>query len=97
MFEKLSLRAKLALVAAVPIIVMLVLGINGAWQRYADYRQREQAQSLVNLVIDLGEVILMQRGMSAGFINSKGSKFSDNLTAQRKLSDEKGQAPTTEH
>ena len=91
MFEKMSLKAKLALVASVPIFAMLAFGMNGVWQRFSDYQLRVQAESLVNLVVDLGEVtheLQKERGMSAGFINSKGSKFADNLTAQRKLSDE---------
>ena len=92
MLEKLSLKAKLALVAVVPIFVMLALGINGAWLKYADYQKREQAQSLSNLVIALGEVVhelQKERGMSAGFINSQGSKFADSLGSERKLTDEK--------
>ena len=92
MLNRLSLRAKLALVAIVPIVVMLALGINGAWLKYVDLQKREQAQSLSNLVIALGEVVhelQKERGMSAGFINSKGSKFADNLRTQSKLTDEK--------
>ena len=57
MLEKLSLKAKLALVVAVPIIVMLALGLNGAWQKYADYQKQELAQSLSKLVLELGEVV----------------------------------------
>ena len=92
MLEKLSLKAKLALVVAVPIIVMLALGLNGAWQKYADYQKQELAQSLSKLVLELGEVVhelQKERGLSAGFINSKGSKFSDNFRTQHQLTDEK--------
>ena len=91
MLNRLSLRAKLALVAVVPIAVMLALGFHGAWLKYAELQKREQAQSLSSLVVDLGEVVnelQKERGMSAGFINSNGSKFADNLGTQRKLSDE---------
>ena len=92
MIEQLSLKAKLALVAVVPIAVMLVLGVNGAWQKYSDYHQQTQAQSLVDLVVNLGDVaheLQKERGMSAGFISSKGEKFADALPAQRALSDKK--------
>ena len=91
MLNRLSLRAKLALVAVVPIAVMLALGFHGAWLKYAELQKREQAQSLSSLVVDLGEVVnelQKERGMSAGFINSNGSKFADNLATQRKLTDE---------
>lgn len=91
MLDKLSLKAKLALVAAVPIVVMLVLGINGAWQKHADYKKQEQADTLSRLVVNLGEVVhelQKERGISAGFMSSQGAKFADSLTAQRKLTDE---------
>ena len=90
MFDKLSLRSRLLLIATVPITVMLVLGISGAWKKYSDYQSRVQAESLVSLVVELGETaheLQKERGMTSGFLNSKGSKFADNLTAQRKQSD----------
>lgn len=90
MFEKTSLKSRLLLIATVPITVMLVLGLSGAWKKYADYQSHVQAESLVSLVIELGETVhelQKERGMSSGFLNSKGGKFAENLTAQRKLSD----------
>ena len=90
MFKKMSLKSRLLLIATVPIAVMLIFGISGAWNKYSDYQYRVQAESLVNLVIELGETVhelQKERGMSSGFLNSKGSKFAENLTAQRKLSD----------
>ena len=90
MFEKTSLKSRLLLIATVPITVMLVLGLSGAWKKYADYQSHVQAESLVSLVIELGEAVhelQKERGMSSGFLNSKGGRFAENLTAQRKLSD----------
>ena len=90
MFKKLSLKSRLLLIATVPITVMLILGISGAWNKYSDYQARVQAESLVGLVVELGEAaheLQKERGMSSGFLNSKGSKFADNLTTQRKQSD----------
>ncbi len=92
MFEKMSLKAKLALIAVVPLMVALFLGTYGAWQRMTDYQLRKHAEILVNLVVALGEVaheLQIERGLSAGFINSAGRKFADNLTSQRKRADEK--------
>ena len=85
-----SLKSRLLLIATVPITVMLVLGISGAWNKYSDYQSGVQAESLVSLVVELGETaheLQKERGMSSGFLNSKGSKFAENITAQRKLSD----------
>ena len=90
MFEKLSLKSRLLLIATVPITVILILGISRAWEKYSDYQSRVQAETLVGLVVDLGETaheLQKERGMSSGFLNSKGSKFAENLMAQRKTSD----------
>ena len=92
MFENMSLKAKLALIAVVPLVIALLLGTDGAWQRFTDYQLRKQAETLVNLVVALGEVaheLQIERGLNAGFINSKGAKFADNLIAQRKRADAK--------
>ena len=90
MFEKMSLKSRLLLIATVPIAVMLILGVTGAWNKYSDYQSRVQAESLVSLVVELGETaheLQNERGMSSGFLNSNGNKFAENLTAQRKQSD----------
>lgn len=92
MLEKMSLKGKLALIALVPVVVMLVFGTHGAWQKFSDYQHQKQAQTLVTLVVSIGEVVhelQKERGISAGFISSKGSRFSNELSTQRKLSDEK--------
>lgn len=90
MLRNLSLKNRLLLIATMPLTIMLVLGVSGAWQKYADYQARVQAERLVNLVVELGETVhelQKERGMSAGFLNSKGSKFASELAAQRKQSD----------
>ncbi|MDX9784235.1 MAG: methyl-accepting chemotaxis protein [Spirochaetia bacterium] len=90
MIEKMSLKSRLLLIATLPIAVMLVLGISGAWNKYSDYQSRVRAESLVSLVVELGQTaheLQKERGMSSGFLNSKGSKFAENLMAQRKTSD----------
>ena len=91
MFDKISLKSRLLLIATVPIAVMLVLGISAAWQKYEDYQVRVQAEFIVSMVVELGETsheLQKERGMSSIFLNSKGNKFADNLAVQRKRSDE---------
>ena len=70
MFEKTSLKSRLLLIATVPITVMLVLGLSGAWKKYADYQSHVQAESLVSLVIELGEAVhelQKERGLTSAF------------------------------
>ena len=90
MIEKLSLKSRLLLIAALPIAIMLALGLIGASQKYAEYQSRLRAEALVDLVVELGETaheLQKERGMSSGFLSSKGSKFVDSLPGQRKQSD----------
>ncbi|SDG92067.1 methyl-accepting chemotaxis protein [Propionivibrio dicarboxylicus] len=90
MFEKLSLKKRLLLIATVPLVIVLALGASGAWQKYSEYQARAAADVLVRLVVELGETVhelQKERGMSSGFLGSKGGKFADTLPAQRTRSD----------
>lgn len=49
MFEKMSLKSRLLLMATIPITVMLVLGISGTGKKYSDYQSRVQVESLVSI------------------------------------------------
>ena len=56
MIKHLSLKSRLLLIATVPIVVMLILAILGAWQKHAEYQARLRAETLVNLAIDFTSV-----------------------------------------
>ncbi len=92
MMEKMGLRAKLMLLVAVPLLMMLIFGGMMAWQKWVGYQQQKLTQEQVELVVAVGEVtheLQTERGFSAGFINSKGAKFSRELSTQHQRSDEK--------
>ena len=87
-----GLRAKLMLLVAVPLLMMLIFGGMMAWQKWVGYQQQKLTQEQVELVVAVGEVtheLQTERGFSAGFINSKGAKFSRELSTQHQRSDEK--------
>ena len=92
MMEKMGLRAKLMLLVAVPLLMMLIFGGMMAWQKWVGYQQQKLTQEQVELVVAVGEVtheLQTERGFSAGFINSKGAKFSRELSTQHQRRDEK--------
>ena len=92
MMEKMGLRTKLMLLVAVPLLMMLIFGGMMAWQKWVGYQQQKLTQEQVELVVAVGEVtheLQTERGFSAGFINSKGAKFSRELSTQHQRSDEK--------
>lgn len=91
MFGRMSLKSRLLLIAVLPLAIMLFLGGSGIWQRYSDYQARVRAGALASLVVELGETVhelQKERGMSSGFLSSRGSRFAGDLAQQRKQSDE---------
>ena len=56
MMEKMGLRAKLMLLVAVPLLMMLIFGGMMAWQKWVGYQQQKLTQEQVELVVAVGEV-----------------------------------------
>ncbi|GGP58948.1 methyl-accepting chemotaxis protein [Shewanella saliphila] len=88
--SNLKISRKLALLVLPPLLLSIVFG--GLFVS-DEYRGKQQLE----LVIDLSNVAIInsalvhelqkERGMSAGFIGSKGQSFKDALPSQRKLTD----------
>lgn len=92
MLNKMRIELKLALLAGIPALVLLGVAIFGAAQMLTEYRHASQAKILGEVVVALGEVaheLQKERGMSAGFLASKGVKFADKLPSQREAADAK--------
>ncbi len=87
-----SLRTKLALMVLVPAIGILSLAypeVRGAMDARNETRS---LQSLVDLSVRSSAMVhelQKERGMSAGFLGSRGANFADALPAQRLNTDEK--------
>ncbi|MBV5309977.1 methyl-accepting chemotaxis protein [Chromatium okenii] len=90
MLNKLSIKAKLLLLAGVPITTLICMTLLLTMNMVQDLREVQRSQILGELVVKIGEVaheLQKERGMSAGFLSSKGSKFADRLPIQRDASD----------
>jgi methyl-accepting chemotaxis protein len=90
MIEKLGLKTTLGLVIAVPSVVLVGFGINGGLEKYSEYRSRVHAAHLTSLVVNMANVahdLQRERGMSAGYLMSRGQKFSTDINEQRKKTD----------
>ncbi|WP_193771264.1 methyl-accepting chemotaxis protein [Candidatus Magnetaquicoccus inordinatus] len=83
------LRTKLALMLFFPLFSLCWLGGEIIWNKY-DLRNRMEAMSgLTTLVSQTGGLVhelQKERGMTSGFIGSKGQKFKVELPKQRELS-----------
>jgi len=66
--------------------------MNLSLNYFDNYKDSNRTIEIVELSVKLSNVLhelQKERGASAGFLSSKGSKFSDTLLNQKKLTDEK--------
>ena len=87
-----SLRAKFSLLFGVMVLGLLyytITGLTADWQSRTEMRQTAAVERLSVAVSALIHELQKERGLSAGFIGSKGAKFSSEIVAQRKLTDER--------
>jgi methyl-accepting chemotaxis protein len=86
----LPLQIKLGLLLAVPLIAILFFGGHGlleGWRVQSGYRSLERAANELQEIGAVVHELQKERGRTAVFLNSKGAKFSAELSAQRKDSD----------
>ena len=88
--KKLGLAHKMMLVVCLPLLALLFFSGRYVYERYRV--EQEMSGALVALAVvkeaaQLAHELQRERGMSAGFLGSGGSKFRDALPAQRKVVD----------
>lgn len=82
---------RLALLAAVPLIALTVVAGMQIWQALATYREAGQTQRLMMLSVSVGNLVhtlQIERGATAGFVQSAGQRFADILPGARGNTDE---------
>lgn len=91
-FDSLKVGWRVRLVIAIPLFAVLFFAAQGLLQKRALVESSGKIVELVDLsetVSALVHEMQKERGMSAGFIGSKGKNFADTLPGQRKATDEK--------
>ena len=90
MFNNVSIKLKMVLMLIVPIVVIFIfLGIDGN-KNYNEVKLLKQIEEMVTFSQKSSALVhnlQKERGASAGFISSKGEKFSKELEAIRKDTD----------
>lgn len=87
---KLNLRAKLMVMLAVPLLGMLWVSAWNTVEKMMLSSEMRRLQGLVSVATRVGALVhelQKERGMSAGFIGSKGANFAAELPKQREASD----------
>lgn len=83
MFERQTVKAKLSLLLALPVICLSILAgilIKDNWTQYQNANKTEQFMMLTAKAGNLIHDLQVERGLSAGYLNSKGQKFKEQLS-----------------
>ena len=86
MLNKLSIKQKLILIMMIPLTVVICLSAKLAYDSYSKKVSLEKIEKIVVLSTKISAFVhetQKERGMTAGFLGSKGKKFVDALPQQR--------------
>ncbi len=95
MLKKLSIKQKLVLIMMIPLTVVIFLSAKLAYDSYIKNINLDRIQKIVILSTKISALVhetQKERGMTAGFLGSKGVKFSDALPKQRENTNQKKEA-----
>jgi methyl-accepting chemotaxis protein len=87
-----SISKHLTILVAVPLIALVVAVAMQVWHSFDDYRGAQRTQRLMEAAVSAGDLIHMlqiERGSTAGFLQSRGQKFADVLPGVRGKTDER--------
>lgn len=84
--RRLSLKNKIMILSIAPLIVIFILMANTILNTLTDNDKIQYAKKLFNVDMKIANLLVetqKERGMSAGFLGSKGTKFVEEIKAQR--------------
>ncbi|RXJ77128.1 nitrate- and nitrite sensing domain-containing protein, partial [Arcobacter sp. F2176] len=84
--ENSSIKKRLFLIFIVPLLAIIFLSTIIISENYQDYKNYQKLEIMMNLNSSISQALhelQKERGASAGYIGSKGEKFSDILKNQR--------------
>ncbi len=90
--KNLPIKKKLILTISIPLISVLIVSLIVVSQNFNDYKNLRDTETLMKLNAQISHVLhetQKERGASAGFLASKGSKFENKLKNQRELTNQK--------
>jgi len=91
-FSDLSFRKKILMLLALPMLGFLWLSISSIANSISTSKEMSTITRLTKLSVVYSELVhelQKERGATAGFIGSKGTKFTDTLMSQRRNTDDK--------
>ncbi|MDD5179626.1 MAG: nitrate- and nitrite sensing domain-containing protein, partial [Gallionellaceae bacterium] len=95
MIANLKTRTRLIVMASIPTLALLYFSVYGTLEKATVAADMAKLESLVDVSVKIGALtheLQKERGMSAGFIVSKGAGFAADLPGQRTETDKKADA-----
>ncbi|WP_404318313.1 methyl-accepting chemotaxis protein [Malaciobacter canalis] len=92
MLSKMSIKQKLILIMSIPLCVVILLAAKLGYDSYKYNDNLKQLDKVIILSTKIGALVhetQKERGMTAGYLGSKGTKFQNKLPSQRNLTDNK--------
>jgi methyl-accepting chemotaxis protein len=96
--SNLSFRKKIFILLVLPILGFLWLSLSVIIENVAIKKEMTSIASLTELSVVYSELVhelQKERGMTAGYLGSKGNKFGDKLKSQRQNTDQKRERKTS--
>jgi len=91
-FIDISLKKKILILLAIPMLGLLWSGISSITQSFMTTKEMSTLTQLTKLSVVYSELVhelQKERGMTAGYLGSKGNKFASKLKYQRTATDKK--------
>ncbi len=96
--DRLNFSKKLYVLLAVPVFALAVYTIVTFFHTYLDVNKYDKVRQLTDLSVKVSDVLhetQKERGLSAGYLGSRGQKFKKQLSVQRQKTDTKIKALQT--
>ena len=84
------MRTKLGLMLLCPLLAVLYFSVSGVWEKWTQVKDMEALLALSELAVKTSALVhesQKERGMTALFLGSKGTKFQAELSGQRAETD----------
>ncbi|KAB7888804.1 methyl-accepting chemotaxis protein [Poseidonibacter ostreae] len=92
LFNNLTIKKKLLLLVSLPLLGLLFFAVSQNISMYKEIKKVEKIEVGIEFSKSISALLhetQKERGMTAGFIGSKGKKFAKELVEQRKLTNER--------
>ncbi|MBI5561201.1 MAG: nitrate- and nitrite sensing domain-containing protein [Deltaproteobacteria bacterium] len=88
--DNLKVRNKLALMLILPLAGLLYFSASGTWEKYREGGEMGKLRLLASLAVRISALVhelQKERGLTAGYMHSRGVRFSAEVEAQRTETD----------